>query len=212
MKLNRREAIAGLASLVASPALAQTIDVYVAEGDSITTTDGKAAKWPTYPVLYEKNAQPAVKLFDIAGSSQDSSSWRARKPESYKGAGRNSMSLLPGNDIAWKYGNSGGTRDSYLGVLATYLDARRAAGLKVVLCSTLPRASNEFNAERKIANEICAGWVGKHCDYFCDFAADPVMGHDRAPANSRLYFDGTHPTAFGQTRLEEIIRPILNAV
>jgi hypothetical protein len=99
MKLNRRDAIAGLASLVASPVLAQTIDVYVAEGDSITTTDGKEAKWPTYPVLYEKNAQPPVKLVDIAGSSQDSSSWRFRKPESYKGAGRNFMSLLPGNDL-----------------------------------------------------------------------------------------------------------------
>jgi len=47
---------------------------------------------------------------------------------------------------------------------------------------------------------------------FCDFAADPQMGPDSAALNPRLYYDGTHPTAAGQIRLEPIIRPILNAV
>lgn len=82
----------------------------------------------------------------------------------------------------------------------------------MVLCSTLPRASGEFNIERAACNAIMATWVGNHCDYYCDFAADKIMGHDRAAADPRLYYDGTHPTAFGQARLEEVIRPILNRV
>jgi hypothetical protein len=205
--------IAGLISLAAQPVTArasQIVDVYIAEGDSITAPGGD---WPTYPVLYEKNATPPVKLFNIARNSQDSSAWRGRSPppEYYKGNGRNFMSLLPGNDIAWKYGNSGGTRESYLKILADYLDAKRAVGIKVVLCATLPRTQPDFNTERALCNKVMASWIGTHCDYYCDFA-DSMMGVDRAAFNPRLYVDGTHPTAFGQTFLEEIIRSILNEV
>jgi lysophospholipase L1-like esterase len=203
--------VVGLTALAALPAGAQTVDdVYIAEGDSITTAENGSA---TYPMLYEKKASPPVKLFDIARNSQDSSSWRSRNPmpEAYRRNGRNFMSLLPGNDINGKYGNAGGSRESYLEILAQYLDERRAAGIKIVLCATLPRAQPDFNIERAICNRVMSSWVGRHCDYYCDFA-NSAMGYDRAAFNPRLYVDGTHPTAFGQSLLEETIRPILNAV
>lgn len=210
MALLSRRALVATIGLLPLAAKADAPDVYVAEGDSITTMDGKAAKWPTYPALYQA-MRPNVRMFDIAQSSQDSSSWRSRKPESYKGGGRNFMSLLPGNDIAWKYVNANGTRDSYLGILRSYLDARRAAGMKVVLCATLPRTDARFNAERAICNAEMATWVGAHCDYFCDFSADP-MGKDGAAWDKKYYYDGVHPTEFGQKRLVEIIAPILDKV
>jgi hypothetical protein len=155
--------------------------------------------------------RPQVKLYDIAQSSQDSSSWRARKPEAYKGSGRNFMPLLPGNDLDWKYANSGGSRESCLSILASYLDERRAAGMKVVLCSSLPRASQAFNKERSICNTVMSSWIGKHCDAYCDFSAHSI-GADQAANDRRYYFDGTHPTEFGQRMLASIIGPTLDSI
>jgi hypothetical protein len=155
--------------------------------------------------------RPQVKLYDIAQSSQDSNSWRARKPAAYKGSGRNFMPLLPGNDLDWKYANSGGSRESCLSILASYLDERRAAGMKVVLCSSLPRASQAFNKERSICNTVMSSWIGKHCDAYCDFSAHSI-GADQATNDRRYYFDGTHPTEFGQRMLASIIGPTLDSI
>ena len=203
-----RRAVVGLMAGLSVAAYAGSPDVYVAEGDSITTADGKAAKWPTYPTIYQ-STHPTVRVVNIAESSQDSGAWRGRKPESFKGSGRNIMSLLPGNDLAWNYVNSGGSRVTYLDILSRYLDARRASGMKVVLCSTLPRTQAGFNGERAACNAVMASWVGKHCDAYCDFSAHQI-GADRSAADPRYFFDGTHPTEAGQRTLASIIGPILD--
>ena len=101
---------------------------------------------------------------------------------------------------------------TYLTDLAAYLDARRAAGWKVVLCTVPPGTASGFNAARNLANTTLRTWVGVHADALCDFAADPTMGPDAAASDTSLYGDGEHPTAAGQAILEPIYRAAINGI
>lgn len=179
--------------------------VYVAEGDSITEAG------TTYPVLYAQT-RPQIILHDIAVSGNTLGNLQSRNPpaESYGAGGKNILSVLIGhNDIVQNY-PVGGTRAAWLSALATYLDSKRAAGMKVVLCTILPSTVAGFNAERNAVNAVLSGWVGSHCDALCDFASDPTMGPDAAAADLSLYQDGIHPTLAGQIALQAVITPVLD--
>lgn len=100
---------------------------------------------------------------------------------------------------------------SFLTAYAAYLDARRAAGWTVGMCTLLPSTDSGFNTKRAATNPTLSTWVGVHCDFLIDFAADPDMGPDEAASDTDLYSDGTHPTEAGQALLEVIYRAAVNA-
>ena len=68
-----------------------------------------------------------------------------------------------------------------------------------------------YNTERNLCNAEMATWLGVHCDYYCDFAADPVMGPDAAQANTALYYDHTHTAAAGAVNLAVLFAAVANA-
>jgi lysophospholipase L1-like esterase len=184
-------------------------NVYVAEGDSITSP---AISTGAYPLMYSNNATRrtfgAIRAF--AGSTVATLVSRAALvdaviPESLDGRKFILSVMIGRNDFAMD-------QATWLASLADYLDARRAAGWKVVLCTILPSTISGFNAWRNTLNDTLRTWVGIHCDALCDTAADATMGVDSAASDVALYGDGTHPTAAGQANLEAIIRPVLNGI
>jgi lysophospholipase L1-like esterase len=190
---------------------------YVAEGASNTLGFGVAYG---YAGRFASNfAVPGVDFTNVAvnGSVLADFVTRAATVDALYSASKPCLlSLAPGNDIATGYAGSGGSRTAWLSALASYLDARRAVGFKVILCSILPRtaaAAPGFNAERALCNAVTATWLGSHCDAYCDFAADPVMGPDGAASNASVYqADGVHPTLAGQDNLTTLFAAAANAV
>jgi hypothetical protein len=189
--------------------------VLVAEGDSIT-----GAFSYSYPYLFGSHASPALYGVDYAISGSTIASMNSRAstvdgiiPPNTQGREFILSVLIGANDLSSSYSGPGGTGVSgWLADLATYLDARRAAGWKVVLCTVLPRTASGFNAARDAANTTLRTWVGVHADALCDFAADPTMGPDAAASNTTYYADGTHPTAAGQAILEPIYQAAINSI
>jgi peptidoglycan hydrolase-like protein with peptidoglycan-binding domain/lysophospholipase L1-like esterase len=188
--------------------------ILVAEGDSIT------AAFNAYPYVFGPNANPALYgvNYAVSGSTISSLNTRASAVDAVIPPSPSSRTfilsvLIGANGLSTDYSGPGGTGVSgWLADLATYLDARRAAGWKVVLCTVLPRTTPDFNAARNTANATIATWGGVHADAICDFAADPTMGTDAAASNTTYYSDGTHPTATGQTVLEPIYRAAVNSI
>ena len=89
-----------------------------------------------------------------------------------------------------------------LTALASYLDARRAAGWTVVVCTLLPDTADAgANTFRNTMNTTIRTWAGVHADAVCDMGADATMGGDSAPLDTSLYLDGLHPTLLGHTNL-----------
>lgn len=189
-----------------------------AEGDSISAHDNSI----TYPWQFGPNANPALFGIDLAvsGSTISNLNLRAAQvdamlPPYNKRAGRKFiLSVLIGtNDLA---SYPGGTA-AWLAALATYLDARRAAGWLVAIGTILPCTTTGFNAARNTANTTLRTWTGVHCDAIFDFAADATMGPDSvAPDggayNATYYSDGKHPTAAGHIILETIYRATINGM
>lgn len=222
--LSRRDLIYGgctvtAASLMLNPVKAglhfhgNVQSVFVAEGDSISSDSfmQSLSGSPSYAGLYTQS-RPSLIYHNpaAAGGTLFHLQTRSPLPEGYKGQGKNVLSVLEGhNDITNNY-PIGGSRAGFLSAFATYLDARRSAGMKVILCTMLPSTIVGFNTERNACNTVMSGWVGLHCDALCDFGADATMGPDAAAANTSLYSDGTHPTASGSANLQNIIGPILD--
>lgn len=195
--------------------LTKAQSVYVAEGDSISCDAFMQSTFgtPSFAGSYI-SGKPGVQYADPAGVANWLVALQTRNPlpEGYAGRGKNVVSVLIGhNDITNSY-PVGGSRAGFLSALATYLDARRTAGMKVVLCTILPSTISNFNTERNALNTTLVTWAGSHCDAVADFGGDATMGPDAAAANTGLYADGTHPTATGVTNLKNIIGPILDGL
>lgn len=86
------------------------------------------------------------------------------------------------------------TNATFLTNLASYCDARRAAGFKVILATILPQNDGTFNTNRNSANTTIRTWVGVHVDAIDDWAADATIGTDAAGSDVLKYGDGKHPT------------------
>ena len=194
--------------------------IYAAEGNSIT-----AMASYTYPHLFGPNANPPVlgSVFAVSGSGIADMVRRAPNVDAQIPASPGSrkfiLSVMIGrNDLSTGYSGPGGTGIAgWLTDLAAYLDARRAKGWKVVLCTILPATAGGFNAARDTANATLRTWVGVHCDAIADMASDPTMGIDgdgstTGPWNTTYYADGTHPTNAGQVLLEPYLRAAVNGL
>ncbi len=109
------------------------------------------------------------------------------------------------NDLA----GNGHDAAAYTAQLATYLDARRAAGHITVVCTIPPSTSNvAFNTARATANTTIRGWTGGRVDYLCDWDLT-AMGPDAAASDTTLYSDGIHPTELGTIVLADYLAGIL---
>lgn len=186
--------------------------VFCAEGDSITEAGGSA------PYLFGPNASPPIlgNNFAISGSSIANLNSRAPMvdaviPASPLAGQKFVLHVLLGaNDL----GGGGGTGlvAPFLTNLAAYLDARRAAGWKIVLGTILPGTGSGFNTNRNLANPTLRTWLGVHCDAIADFAADPTIGTDAAASNTTYYSDGQHPAAPCYVIMEPILRAAVNGL
>jgi hypothetical protein len=181
----------------------------VAEGDSIAAS----ASPSSFAYLFGPNANPALHgvVHAVSGSTIATMASRAAIVDAVIPPTRTGrtfiLSVLIGRNDLLSLGTS-----TWLTNLATYLDARRATGWKVVLCTVLPSTAVGFNAARNTANATLVTWAGVHADAIADFAADPTMGPDAAASNATYYSDGTHPTAAGQALLEPIYRAAVNSL
>jgi hypothetical protein len=115
-------------------------------------------------------------------------------------------------------GAMGGNPSGFLTALAAHLDARRAAGWKVVAHTILANLSQtdggtQFLSERATVNTAIRGWVGTHCDALADWASDATIGIDTAPNNATIFFtDKLHPIDAGYVLLEPYTRAAINSL
>jgi lysophospholipase L1-like esterase len=190
----------------------------VAEGDSITAASGN------YATLFAQNSSPPVSGADaaITGSSLSDVINRATVANFGGGpalntylpmtplAGQKSIYtvLIGANDGAW-----GGGSSAYITALSNFLDGQRTAGWTVGICTILPQsaAHTGFNTFRNAVNTAISGWVGTHCDFIIDFAANSTIGTDAAGDNATYYPDGEHPSAACYTIMETVYRAAVNA-
>lgn len=186
----------------------------VAEGDSIT--EGVTHSTNAYPAVY--NATPpnpllmgfnnAVAGDGIAQLNARAAALDAKLPTTI-GTRKFILTVLIGrNDLP------AADPTTYAASLASYCDARRAAGWKVAICTILPSTALGFNTARNAVNTIIRGWTpGQHADALVDFGdTATTMGADAAAADTLLYQDGTHPTQLGQNDLAAEYAVIINAM
>lgn len=121
------------------------------------------------------------------------------------------------NDLA----QDGLTDVQLIAKLATYLDARRAAGWQKILQSTIMSreaatigaySKAQFDTYRASVNSAIRSWVGTRIDAVVDFAADSTMGQNTSSANTTYFADGVHPTSAGATIMKGIFETAINSI
>lgn len=198
--------------------------VYFAEGHSIPATGG------SYAYLFGPNSSPTVVggVLAIGGSTLATVSARVAALIAKLPTNRTGRKFIVSLDIGTNdlYNYPGATdaiaAAAYAAALATVHDTLRAAGIKTVACTMLPRsdvgligapAVAAHNARRALLRTEILTWVGVHCDGVADFGNDATMGPDAASDNVTYYnADKIHPIAAGHAILETIIRPVINAL
>jgi hypothetical protein len=186
------------------------------EGDSITA----GYKGVSVPFIIGPNLNPPANGASYAegGNTVGSLSGRAGMLDTMLAEASPQPFILSveigTNDLLDNPGNPNG----FTAALATYLDARRAAGWMTV-CHTIlaaltgPDGGTQFNMDRAIANATIRTYVGTHCDALADWASDPVMGTDTAPDNSTYFApDLIHPTSAGYALLEPYDQAAINGL
>lgn len=102
---------------------------------------------------------------------------------------------------------------TFLTAAASYLDARRAAGWKVVLIPILPDLGDAgANVWRNTANTTLETWTGVHADAVVDVSTYGSMWNDNAPLNATNYLsDKIHPTLVGQSIIAQAVGPVVGS-
>lgn len=201
---------------VAAPVVYPSVRNYVAVGDSITDSDRTGtAVGGGYAKAAYMLASPAIATFNnqaLSGTGVGELITDAATVDALLQSGQS-------NILSVFIGANNAPDTTFLTSLASYCDARRAAGWYVLLGTLLPQTVQpSFNAARVTANTEIRKWtasgstvVGKHADRVFDFAADPVMGLDATASNLTYFIDGLHPTLVGQARMRDIFWPVLDA-
>lgn len=179
--------------------------VVVSEGDSISYT------WPGNHTGIYKASRTDIEFHGLAVGGSMLTDLKRRLP-SVIALKPDVVSVFIGANDLTGYGSAAG----YVAELRSYVEQIRATGAKVLVSTNLPQSNVdvnftvEFNRRRaEIAALIrAANWV----DGIIDYAADPVMGPDRAAADKTLIGDGVHPTDLGQQNLARIYSARVNPV
>jgi len=101
---------------------------------------------------------------------------------------------------------------------SNFLDARRAAGWKVVIftltdLSSIPGIGSQANALRPIFDNAIKTWTGLHCDYIVDLASNSFIGLDNASSNNPSYFlsdNLPHLSQAGQNLVAQLFSNAMN--
>lgn len=186
--------------------------IYISEGDSIS-----AANW-AYGFKYAETSDNRVIPLLIAqggsriGALRDAgrvATWTNTQPTPPDK--KVVMTVMLGNDLP-DYPDHAGSRAAYLADVAAYLDSVRAQGIYVILTTTLPRTTPDFNTERALCNDVMRTWVGTHCDALADMADDPTIDDDAAASDGALWnADGIHPLPDTHSLILDIVQPSLDA-
>jgi len=135
---------------------------------------------------------------------------------------------IPGylNVLTLLIGTNGAMSSAGLASLLSYCSAMKATGFTMLVCTVLPlqdanvntpgtisqAGTSSFNVTRKgTFNPGILAAVGNQIDAVADFASDSIIGADVAPWDLNLFpaSDGTHPGAYGEPRLSNIMwRPM----
>ncbi len=93
----------------------------------------------------------------------------------------------------------------------------RANGIEAVICSILPAAEYPWRKEItdvpgkvRAVNAILREWAGANDCVYVDYFTPMADQRDGLPAE--LANDGIHPTSEGYSRMEAIIKPVLNKI
>lgn len=98
--------------------------------------------------------------------------------------------------------------------LQTYCAAVRSGGGMVIVSTLLPRTSygtSSLGEFTTFNTNVRTNWAS-FADGFVDFANNATMGAGGAAANTTLYSDGLHPTAYGNSLLAADAAPEINRV
>lgn len=189
--------------------------LYVSEGDSITA--GGTGGSVSYSRRYFNDNVPRVVFRNASLGGRDMAGVIANAATvdafltTYLFCQNNILSVLvTANDFA-------NNVNTILTNLASYCDARRAAGWKVAVGTGIPRGpggsgSAATETWRATFNATVRTWVGVHCDAIMDFAADPIMGDYAQTTNATYFIDQIHPTDIGQIRLKDIAKYALSGL
>lgn len=208
--------------LLGLPAPKPVPNLWIAEGDSITAF-GSSYFWQYFGagpanIIGRDFAQGGAWLYPYGGANPTNNvtTRMAQTLPLIRAAAAAGMqpivSLLIGaNDI----GQSSGSLT--IEVLRTAWAQFRGAGAKVVACTILPsKTAPSFNPYRNSLNAQIRADAGIYYDALADFAADPIMGLDDAPAATgspnTYYQDETHPLAPGHAILRGIIGPVVDGL
>jgi lysophospholipase L1-like esterase len=193
--------------------------VYAAVGDSITAGFQATTGIGSYASISALAASPAVLGANWAVSGYKIADLVAQAPTVDR--------MLPANRTGRKFilsvligaNDQAEGASAFTASLASYLDARRAAGWTVILCTLLPQTTAGFNPFRDAVNTNIYGWsIGQHYDYLADLAADPTIGIDgngssTGPWNTTYYnADGVHLNGAGHSIAAGIFGPVLNGI
>lgn len=107
---------------------------------------------------------------------------------------------------------------TFLGKFDTLCDTLNAAGCTVIGSTILDRMAvlgevdqATFRSVRAAINTGLRARVGTKIVACSDFASDPTMGPDGAPANATYFDDMVHPESAGYALLEPYVRADINA-
>jgi lysophospholipase L1-like esterase len=122
-------------------------------------------------------------------------------------------------DVAWEGRNdivlNGASAATAYANLVSYCQARRAAGLRVVIVTLLPSTAGvpgTYEADRQTVNGLLrANWPA-FADALADVGNDPVIGQATSPNNLTYYTDGIHMTETGYGIVASIVAPAIQQV
>ncbi len=195
----------------------------VFDGDSLTRGYGLNITTDSYP--YQLRSSLSGYTYDVEGANGESlSTMLANAPTNidplYNSRRTKNIVVIWGgiNDFIW----DSKTAAQVYADTVSYGQARRAAGWKVVVVTTLPTgnasAPADYETKRTTLNaNILANW-NTFADAIADPGADATIGQTSSPNNTSYYqSDKTHLTAVGATIVANLVKaaiqsPIISSV
>lgn len=113
---------------------------------------------------------------------------------------------------AWEITNhlfQGASAEEAYAAFVDYCRMRRARGWRVIALTVLPRTGGfppeTFESDRSKINEWMRKDYSTFADGLADVGADPEIGCSTCTTNSRYFFDRTHLTAEGYSRVARVV-------
>jgi hypothetical protein len=204
------------------PAAIAGTTYYLAEGDSRThSTAMVTAPGDLYPaqimaaelfVVENTQAVDGSTLTDMIGRATADDALKTANP----GFANYVLTAWIGVNSAIGAGDYVGNASGFLTAFASYCDARRTAGWKVVVCTELPAYTGTdataYSSWRATVNAGIKTWLGVHADAIADIAADPNIGPDGSQLTAYWNSDNLHPNTLAHNIIAPIVRAAIQSI